>query len=168
MHFERTEQTPIDIFLLHHLGLPRSRRSLLFDPLRRILDANFSKENKMPDTKKLLVVDDEDTLRTLVKYELEQRGYSVSEAESGETAMEKLRSDHFDLVILDIRMPGMDGMEVLKNIREENLADKVIMLTGVGEMKIARDSLQLGANDFLTKPYELKTLLACMDRVQKE
>jgi DNA-binding response OmpR family regulator len=103
-----------------------------------------------------------------VKYELEQRGYSVSEAESGETAMEKLRSDHFDLVILDIRMPGMDGMEVLKNIREENLADKVIMLTGVGEMKIARDSLQLGANDFLTKPYELKTLLACMDRVQKE
>ncbi len=122
----------------------------------------------MPGKAKLLIVDDEDTLRLLVRSELEQRGYDVDEADSGETALEKMETDHFTLVILDIRMPGIDGMEVLKRIREKNLAEKVIMLTGVDELKIARDSLQFGANDFLTKPYEIRTLLACINRVLKE
>jgi two-component system response regulator ResD len=122
----------------------------------------------MPSKAKLLVVDDEDTLRLLVRAELEQREFDVDEADSGDMAMEKILADHFDLVILDIRMPGMDGIEVLKKIRENNLATKVIMLTGVDELKIARDSLQYGADDFLTKPYEIRTLLACIDRVLKE
>ncbi len=122
----------------------------------------------MPDKAKLLIVDDEDTLRLLVRSELEQRGYDVDEADNGETALEKMEINRFELVILDIRMPGIDGMEVLKRIREKNLAEKVIMLTGVDELKIARDSLQFGANDFLTKPYEIRTLLACIDRVLKE
>ena len=122
----------------------------------------------MPDKAKLLIVDDEDTLRLLVRTELELRGYDVDDADSGETALEKLETDHFTLVILDIRMPGIDGMQVLKRIREKNLAEKVIMLTGVDELKLARDSLQFGADDFLTKPYEIRTLLACIDRVLKE
>ena len=122
----------------------------------------------MQDTIKTLIVDDEDTLRLLVRTELDQRGFITDEAESGEAALEKLTQEHFNLVILDIRMPGIDGMEVLKNIRENNLADKIIMLTGVDELKVARDSLQFGANDFLTKPYDIKTLLACIDRVMKE
>ena len=71
----------------------------------------------MPDKAKLLIVDDEDTLRLLVRTELEQRGYDVDDADSGETALEKLETDHFTLVILDIRMPGIDGMQVLKRIR---------------------------------------------------
>src|SRR2546422_11643427 len=74
----------------------------------------------------------------------------------------------YDVVILDVRMPDMDGLEVLRNIRKDNLADKVIMLTGVAELKVARDSLELGANDFLTKPYDFKKLLACIKRVVKE
>ena len=122
----------------------------------------------MPNIIKLLIVDDEETLRILVRSELEERGYEVDEAESGEKALEKLRSNKYNLVILDIRMPGMDGMEVLKKIREENLAPKVIMLTGVEELKIARDSLNLGANDFLTKPYDIRTLLSCIERVLSE
>lgn len=122
----------------------------------------------MPDKSKLLVVDDEDTLRLLVRNELKERGFDVEEAENGEIALQKLHDDTYDLVILDIRMPGIDGLEVLKKIREDNLAEKVIMLTGVDELKIARDSLQLGANDFLTKPYEIKTLLACINRVLNE
>ena len=116
----------------------------------------------------ILIVDDEEMLRHLLKSELEQHNYSVDSAENGETAIRKLRDKRSDLVILDIRMPGMDGLEVLKTIREENLTDKVIMLTGVDELKIARDSLQLGANDFLTKPYDIKTLLACIRRVMVE
>ncbi len=121
----------------------------------------------MPEKINILVVDDEDELRTLVRYELEQRGYQVSEAESGETALEILKSMRPRIVILDIRMPGISGLEVLETIRKDNLADKVIMLTGVDELKIARDSLDLGANDFLTKPYDIRTLLACIDRVLK-
>ncbi len=122
----------------------------------------------MPDKSKILIVDDEDTLRLLVKNELEERGYYVDEAENGETALIMLHDDTYNLVILDIRMPGIDGLEVLKKIREHNLVEKVIMLTGVDELKIARDSLQFGANDFLTKPYEIKTLHACIDRVLNE
>ena len=122
----------------------------------------------MWDKTKILIVDDEETLRLLLRHELEQRGFDIDEAESGEIAIEKLQKNHFNVVLLDIRMPGMDGMEVLRNVRQNNLADKVIMLTGVDEMKIARDSLTLGANDFLTKPYDIKTLLACINRVLKE
>jgi DNA-binding response OmpR family regulator len=122
----------------------------------------------MPDKINILVVDDEDELRTLVRYELEQRGYRVTEAESGETALEVLKTTRPQIVVLDIRMPGMNGLEVLEIIRKDNMADKVIMLTGVDELKIARDSLELGANDFLTKPYDIRTLLACIDRVLKE
>lgn len=122
----------------------------------------------MAEKLKLLVVEDEDSLRTLLKSELETHGFLVDEAEGGMTAMNALGNTHYDIVILDIRMPDMDGLEVLKNIREKNLAEKVIMLTGVSELKIARDSLVLGANDFLTKPYDFKKLLECINRVMKE
>ena len=122
----------------------------------------------MWDKTKILIVDDEETMRLLLRHELEQRGFDVDEAESGEIAIEKLQKIYFNVVLLDIRMPGMDGMEVLRNVRQNNLADKVIMLTGVDELKIARDSLTLGANDYLTKPYDIITLLACINRVLKE
>jgi DNA-binding response OmpR family regulator len=117
---------------------------------------------------KILLVDDEDSLRLLVRYELEQRGFLVEEADSGEKAIEKLEQTHYNLVVLDIRMPGMDGLEVLKNIRVNNLADKVIMLTGVDELKISRDSLKFGADDFISKPYEFKQLLATINRVMAD
>ncbi|MBI5476699.1 MAG: response regulator [Ignavibacteriales bacterium] len=122
----------------------------------------------MSDIQKILIVDDEDTLRILVKAELEERGFAVDDAPDGETALQKMESVRYDLIILDIMMPGIDGMEVLRQLREKNLADKVIMLTGVNELKIARDSLELGATDFLTKPYEFKTLLACIERAMRE
>jgi len=121
-------------------------------------------------TKKLtmLLVEDEDALRTLVRHELESDGFVIDEAESGERAIEILGEKKFDLVILDIRMPGIDGLEVLRRIREDDATTKIIMLTGVGELKIARDSLTLGANDFLMKPYDFKTLKNCIQRVLKE
>ena len=122
----------------------------------------------MPEKLKLLLVDDEDTLRKLMKDELIVQGYDVGDADSGKAALEILRLKHHDIVILDIRMDGMDGMEVLKHIRKENLANKVIMLTGVDELKIARDSLDLGADDFMTKPFQFQNLIACIKRVMKE
>jgi DNA-binding response OmpR family regulator len=122
----------------------------------------------MVEKKKLLIVDDEDAIRLLLRHELELHNFEVHEADCGEAALELLEVNKFTIVLLDIRMPGIDGIEVLRQIREKNLTDKVIMLTGVDELKIARDSLALGASDFLTKPYNIKTLLACIDRVLKE
>jgi DNA-binding response OmpR family regulator len=117
---------------------------------------------------KILVVEDEDALRTIVQHELTAHGYEVEAAEDGEVAMQMLGKKTYDMAILDIYMPNMDGMEVLKQIREKNLAKKVIMLTGVDELKVARDSLALGANDFITKPYDINNLVACIKRVMKE
>ena len=122
----------------------------------------------MADTIKLLVVEDEDALRTLLKAELEEHGFNVEEADGGNLAVKMLDTSRYDVVILDIRLPDIDGLEVLRNIREKNHASKVIMLTGVNELKVARDSLALGANDFLTKPYDFKKLLECIKRVMKE
>ncbi|HUL44507.1 MAG TPA: response regulator [Bacteroidota bacterium] len=122
----------------------------------------------MPKKLAILIVDDEDALRTLVRHELESDGFVIDEAESGERAVELLGEKKFDIVILDIRMPGIDGLEVLRRIREDDAITKVIMLTGVGELKIARDSLTLGANDFLMKPYDFTSLKNCIKRVLKE
>jgi DNA-binding response OmpR family regulator len=122
----------------------------------------------MPAKLKILLVDDEDTLRKIMKDELVVQGYDVSDAESGKAALDILKKGRHDIVILDIRMDGMDGLEVLKHIRKDDLANKVIMLTGVDELKIAKDSLELGANDFMTKPFQFQNLFACIKRVMKE
>jgi DNA-binding response OmpR family regulator len=122
----------------------------------------------MPEKVKLLVVEDEDSLRTLLTSELESRGFEVQEADGGNIALEALDKNQFDLVLLDIRLPDIDGMEVLKSIRKNGRAEKVIMLTGVDELKIAKESLSSGANDFMTKPYNFKNLLNCIERVLKE
>jgi len=122
----------------------------------------------MADKVNILVVDDEDSLRTLLSSELTSRGFNVDEADGGTIALEALNKTRYDLVILDIRMPDIDGLEVLKDIRKNNLAKKVIMLTGVDELKIAKESLQFGADDFMTKPYDFRNLLACINRVIKE
>jgi len=122
----------------------------------------------MGKTAKILIVDDEESLRTLVRHELESHGFDVTEKESGPEALEYLAVAPADVVILDIKMPEMGGLEVLEKIREGDLARKVIMLTGVGELKIARESLELGANDFMSKPFEMSNLLACINRVLAE
>src|SRR5208283_232489 len=122
----------------------------------------------MPKKLKLLLVDDEESLLLLIRDELENSGYDVDTAESGEKALEILSKKKFAIVVLDIVMPGIDGLEVLKNIRQQGLKSKVVLLTGVNELKIARDSLALGANDFLMKPYDFNTLKTCLERVMKE
>ena len=122
----------------------------------------------MAKSKRILIVDDEETLRSLVRSELESNGYEVHEVEGGEEALTYLASNEADLVILDIKMPGMGGMDVLQRIREDDLARKVIMLTGVGELKIARECLELGASDFMSKPFEMSNLLSCINRVLME
>ncbi|HLE31689.1 MAG TPA: response regulator [Bacteroidota bacterium] len=119
----------------------------------------------MPVKNKILVVDDEEALRTVLSSELEGEGYQVSTAGDGEEAIKILGSQQFHLILLDIKMPNVDGFEVLKFIKQKQPSTKVIMLTGFADLKNAIESKKLGAEDFVSKPYDLVDLLTTVERV---
>ncbi|KAB2924841.1 MAG: response regulator [Bacteroidetes bacterium] len=113
----------------------------------------------------ILVVDDEDALRNVLSSELQSEGYSVVSAADGDEAISILQQKSFDLVLLDIKMPRVDGFEVLRFIKERYANTKVIMLTGFADLKNAIESKKLGAEDFVSKPYDLVDLLTTIERV---
>jgi DNA-binding NtrC family response regulator len=113
----------------------------------------------------ILVVDDEDALRNVLSSELQSEGYSVVSAADGDEAISTLQQKTFDLVLLDIKMPRVDGFEVLRFIKEKYPKTKVIMLTGFADLKNAIESKKLGAEDFVSKPYDLVDLLTTIERV---
>ncbi len=119
----------------------------------------------MADKNSILVVDDEEALRTVLSSELEGEGYAVASAGDGDEAMTALQEKAFDLVLLDIKMPKVDGFEVLRFIKERYPTTKVIMLTGFADLKNAIESKKLGAEDFVSKPYDLVDLLTTIERV---
>jgi sigma-B regulation protein RsbU (phosphoserine phosphatase) len=110
----------------------------------------------------LLIVDDEELNREGLARPLQRHGYAVSLAKSGREAIELLGERHFDLVLLDIMMPGMNGLEVLKFLRRiDSLIDlPIIMETARGESEDIVEALELGANDYVTKPLDLPVVLA--------
>jgi signal transduction histidine kinase len=111
---------------------------------------------------RLLVVDDIAMNRDLMTLQLQRHGYEVETAGSGPAALERVASGHFDLVLLDIRMPAMDGLEVLKRLREQYtpLALPVIMVTAEDLEENIIEALQIGANDYLVKPLNLSVAVA--------
>ena len=122
----------------------------------------------MAEKNRILVVDDEDALRTVLSSELEGEGYEVDQAADGDEAIEIVQKKPFHLVLLDIKMPKVDGFEVLKFIKEKYPHVKVIMLTGFADLKNAIESKKLGAEDFVSKPYDLVDLLTTIERVLSE
>lgn len=114
------------------------------------------------ETKTILAVDDEEHILELIGYNLENSGYRPIKAETGEEALEFLESEHIDLVLLDVMLPGIDGIEVLKRIRENKDYKKlpVIMLTAKSDEISKVIGLELGADDYLTKPFGVYELLA--------
>jgi DNA-binding NtrC family response regulator len=116
----------------------------------------------------ILVVDDEDALRTVLSSELLNEGYEVHSAADGDDAITELDKGHYDLVLLDIKMPRMNGFEVLKHIKQNHATTKVVMLTGFADLKNAIESKKLGADDFVSKPYDLVDLLTTIERVLSE
>ncbi len=107
---------------------------------------------------RVLVVDDEHPTRLLMEKELPRAGYAVTTAESGEEALEKVRSADFDVILLDLKMPGIGGMEALRRIREAGAAGEVVILTGHPDVDSAIAAMKLGAYDYLTKPFKLSEL----------
>lgn len=122
----------------------------------------------MVEKNKILVVDDEDALRTVLSGELVSEGYEVRTASDGDEAMSGLQKETFDLVLLDIKMPRVNGFEVLRFIKEKHPKTKVVMLTGFADLKNAIESKKLGAEDFVSKPYDLVDLLTTIERVLNE
>jgi CheY-like chemotaxis protein len=119
----------------------------------------------MPAKNRILVVDDEEALRVVLSAELEGEGYQVTSAADGQEAINILTTKEFDLILLDIKMPNVDGFEVLKFVKERWPQTKVVMLTGFADLKNAIESKKLGAEDFVSKPYDLVDLLTTVERV---
>lgn len=107
----------------------------------------------------ILVVDDEPTLRDTVGYNLRREGYTVVSVADGPSAIAAARTHHPDLVILDVMLPGMDGLQVCRTIRAESTVP-IIMLSAKGEEVDRVVGLEIGADDYLTKPFAMRELLA--------
>jgi len=115
----------------------------------------------MPDQSKptILVTDDEKSIRNSLREILEFENYTVFEADGGERALSQIESNKFDLMILDIKMKGMDGIEVLEKVKDLQPGLPVIMISGHGTIKIAVEATKIGAFDFIEKPPDLNRLL---------
>jgi DNA-binding NtrC family response regulator len=118
---------------------------------------------------RILAVDDEAPIREMLKKGLSQvGGHSVDVARSGFEAIEKVENDLFDLVLTDMKMPEMDGIELLKTIKGTRPDIMVILMTAYGSIETAVEAVKLGANDYITKPIDLNELILHISRAQKE
>jgi len=113
---------------------------------------------------RILVVDDEESLRFFLTKGLRKAGYEVEAMADGRSAIERLSHMSFDVVLTDIVMPDVSGLDVLGAVHEMDKDSVVILMTGHGTVENAIDALRLGAFDYLTKPFELKELLVTVDR----
>jgi len=117
--------------------------------------ADMSRDQERALPIRVLVADDERPIRFLMEKELPRAGCVVTQAESGEDALERLRDEEFDVVLLDLKMPGMGGMEALRRIRESGAGAEIVVLTGHPDVTTAIEAMKLGAYDYLTKPFKL-------------
>jgi DNA-binding response OmpR family regulator len=109
----------------------------------------------MPDSSTILLVDDEDSIQKLLAYPLEREGFRVLQARDGEEALERFASEHVDLVVLDLMLPKLDGLEVCKRLRAESDVP-IIMLTARDDELDKVLGLELGADDYITKPFSIR------------
>jgi len=113
---------------------------------------------------RLLIVDDEEQFVEALSERLSMRDYDVTTSLTGEDAIEKIKNYNFDVVILDVRLPGIEGTEVLREIKNLKPLTEVIMLTGHGTMEMAIEGMKLGALDILMKPCETEDLTLKIDK----
>lgn len=110
--------------------------------------------------RKILIVEDEPAIVTLVQFNLEKAGYETEVAYDGESALKKINSHSYDLIVLDVMLPKMDGMEVCKTLRRDNNYVPVLMLTAKDGEYDKIQGFEIGADDYLTKPFSPKELIA--------
>jgi DNA-binding NtrC family response regulator len=115
----------------------------------------------------ILIVEDGQSQREMLRDFLIKEGHTVSEAENGEKGIQLVRGGHFDLILLDYKMPGMTGMEVLTEVKKINTEIDVVIITAYGTIETAVDAMKAGAIDYITKPIEFDELLLLVDRVSE-
>ena len=122
----------------------------------------------LPDARKILIVDDEASLRLFLSEELAEEGYEVHVAANGHEALTLLKRQPIDLAIIDLQMPGINGLELMAAI--ENMIDppELIMLTAHASLETSIEAMRLGTSDFLLKPYDVDELLGAIERVMKQ
>ena len=107
----------------------------------------------------VLLVDDEEKFLEVLSERLKLRGVEVDSVTSGEEAIDKVGEHNFDAIVLDLAMPGIDGIETLRKLREKNPQVQIIMLTGHASVQSSIEAMKLGAEDYLEKPVDLNVLL---------
>jgi two-component system, OmpR family, alkaline phosphatase synthesis response regulator PhoP len=119
-------------------------------------------DNNIMSKEKILVVDDEEDIMELVRYNLSREGYKVLCAASGEEGLERARNENPDIIILDLMLPGIDGLDVARRLKADNATRTmpIVMLTAKGEESDIVTGLELGADDYITKPFSTKVLIA--------
>ncbi|MFP4017570.1 MAG: response regulator [Halanaerobiales bacterium] len=115
--------------------------------------------------KKILVVDDEKNIRLTLEKALSNAGYEVETALNGENGLEKIKEDEYPVILLDMKMPGMDGLEFLEKVNELKYQTRVVMITGFGNVETAVETMKLGAVDYLRKPFKPQEILEVVDNV---
>jgi len=124
----------------------------------------MANEAQSLEKSKILVVDDELTIRKSIQKRLEREGYEVTSSDNAKDALQLFQENSFDTVISDIRMEGMDGLELLKRLQGEDRDIPVIMVTGAPSLATAQESITAGAYDYITKPIERETLINTVKR----
>lgn len=117
------------------------------------------------DMTKILVVDDETAIATLLQYNLQQNGYEVTVALDGLSAYQKAKEQQFNAILLDLMLPEMDGMTVLKQLRQDKVSTPIILVTAKGDEFDRVLGLELGADDYITKPFSPREVVARLKAV---
>jgi two-component system alkaline phosphatase synthesis response regulator PhoP len=117
------------------------------------------------ENNKILIVEDEPTLSRLLSYNLQQEGYETKVEENGNLGLQTALVEHFDLIVLDIMLPGMNGFEVLTRLRQNGNATPIVILTARNAEEEVVQGLKLGADDYITKPFGVAELLARVSAV---
>jgi DNA-binding NtrC family response regulator len=117
---------------------------------------------------KILAIDDEPNIRRLIQNEFQLEGFEVSTAKDGEEGLSLFEQQIFDIVLLDIKLPRMSGIEVLKKLKQKAPLTEVFMITGYGDIETAVESLKLGAREYITKPFKLDELLTLVKELVPE
>ena len=115
----------------------------------------------------ILIVEDDKNISRLIKFNLEKEGFDAFAVPSGEEALEHLKKYHTDLVILDIMLPGRDGLSILRELRQKKNAVPVLLVTARSGLDERIEGLNLGADDYITKPFYVEELIARLNAVAR-
>jgi len=118
----------------------------------------------MKSSVSILIVDDEEMMRNLLNRILSREGYKIRSAEDGVVALEVLKAEKFDIIISDMKMPRMDGFELLKIVKNEYPQIGVIIMTAYGDTYTVKDALLLGADEYITKPFKSYEISLVVER----